>query len=126
MPDRTAPVSAHVKDTETSVLFQPFAFASGSRLPLTTGAVLSMLIPLTAAGEAALAALSTQLPVFVTDWPVPSLLTVAPETVSVAIPDCTEPESPQLKRTLTSALFQPLTFASGSRLPVITGEVLSI
>ena len=43
-----------MKKAVTSVLFQPLAFASGLRLPLTTGDVLSMLIPLTLAEGAAL------------------------------------------------------------------------
>src|SRR6266542_6036556 len=126
MPDCTEPVSAQVKETATSVLFQPSAFASGSRLPLITGAVLSMLMPPTVAGEAALPALSTQLPLLVTDWPAPSPLTVAPATASVAMPDCTEPVSAQLKETVTSLLFQPWALASGSRLPLIVGAVLSM
>src|SRR6266542_4412131 len=126
MPDCTEPVSAQVKETATSVLFQPSAFASGSRLPLITGAVLSMLIPSTVAGEAALPPLSTQSPLLVTDWPAPSPLTVAPATVSVPVPDCTEPLSAQLKETATSLLFQPLALASGLRLPLITGTVLSM
>src|SRR6266536_2438313 len=85
-----------------------------------------MLMPLTVSGEAALPALSTQSPLLVTDWPVPSPLTVAPATVSVAMPDWTEPVSAQLKETATSVLFQPLAFASGLRLPLITGDVLSM
>ena len=39
----------------------------GSRLPLITGEVMSMLTPPTVAGEAALPASSTQLPLFVSD-----------------------------------------------------------
>ena len=70
-----------------SVLFQPLAFAAGSRLPLICGAVLSMLTPPTEADDAAFPALSTQAPLLVTDWPMPSLLRVSPATVSVAMPD---------------------------------------
>src|SRR6266581_1821934 len=99
MPDWTEPVSVQVNETATLVLFQPLAFASGSRLPLMCGDVLSMLMPLTVAEEAALPALSEQTPLLVTDWPGPSPLTVAPATVLVAIPDWTEPVSAQLKDT---------------------------
>src|SRR3989475_6235957 len=126
MPDWTEPVSAQLKEATTSVLFQPLAFAVGSRLPLITGDVLSMLMPPTVAGEAALPALSMQSPLLTTDWPAPSPLTVAPARVSVAMPDCTEPLSVQLKETVTSLLFQPLAFASGSRLPLMCGDVLSM
>src|SRR5438093_2031545 len=126
MADWTAPVSAQVKETVTSLLFQPLAFASGLRLPLITGAVLSILIPPTVAGEAALPALSVHVPVLVNDCPLPSALMVPPATVSVARPDCTEPESAQVKEAVTSVLFQLLAFASGLRLPLTTGAVLSI
>src|SRR5437867_215964 len=83
-------------------------------------------MPPTVAGEAALPALSTQSPLLVSDWPVPSLVTVPPATVSVAMPDWTEPRSPQRKETRTSLSLQPLALASGSRLPLITGAVLSM
>ena len=106
--------------------FQPVVFAWGERLPLICGAVLSMLMPLMVAGDAALPALSEQAPLLVTDWPAPSPLTVAPNTVLIAIPDWTEPVSAQLKETAMSLLFQPLALASGARLPLITGAVLSI
>src|SRR4030095_7613071 len=85
-----------------------------------------MLMPPTVAGEAALPALSTHSPVLVMAWPSPSPLTVAPATVSVAMPDCTEPLSAQLKETVTSLLFQPPELASGLRLPLIPGAVLSM
>src|SRR5437867_3005485 len=126
MPDCTVPVSAQLKEAATSLLFQPLALASGSRLPLITGAVLSMLMPPTVADEAALPALSTQSPLLVTDWPAPSPLTVAPATVSVAMPDWTGPVSAQVKETATSVLFQPLAFAARSRLPLMCGAVLSM
>src|SRR4030095_13286792 len=114
------------KETVTSLLFQPLALASGLRLPLITGAVLSMLMPPTVAAKAALPALSTQSPLFVTDWPAPSSLTVAPATVSCALPDAATPEPAHVKETVTSLLFQPLALASGLRLPLITGAVLSM
>src|SRR5438552_8308980 len=126
MPDFAKPSSAQLKETETLVLFQPWPFARGLRLPLIAGDVLSMLMPSTVAGEAALPALSMQVPVFVRDWPLPSPLTVPPATVSVAMPDWTAPVSAQLKETATSVLFQPWEFACGLRLPLITGDVLSM
>src|SRR5437870_9534967 len=107
MPDWTKPESAQLKETATSVLFQPWEFACGLRLPLIAGAVLSMLMPPTVAGEAALPALSMQVPVFVRDWPLPSPVTVTPATVSVAMPDWTAPVSAQSNETATSLLFQP-------------------
>src|SRR5205085_7110358 len=70
--------------------------------------------------------LSTQLPVFVTDCPAPSELSVWPATVFVAIPDGTLPTSAQLKLTVTVVLFHPMALGAGERLPVITGLVLSI
>ena len=87
MPDWATPASAHMKWTVTSLLFQPLAFASGSRLPLICGLVLSMLMPPTVAEAAALPALSTQAPLLVTDWPAPSEVTVSPATVLPAMPD---------------------------------------
>jgi len=50
MPDCTTPVSAQVKEIATSVLSQPFAFASGSRAAVDYGDILSMLIPPTLPG----------------------------------------------------------------------------
>ena len=49
------------KETVTSELFQPFALASGSRLPTIEGGVLSMLIPFSEV-ETALPALSEHVP----------------------------------------------------------------
>src|SRR5438552_13579011 len=126
MPDWTKPESAQLKETATSLLFQPLAFASGSRLPPITGAVLSMLIPSTVAEGATLPASSMQSPLLVSDCPAPSALTVPPATVSVATPDWTEPASAQPKVTATSVSFQPWEFASGLRLPLISGDVLSM
>ena len=123
MPDR---LSFPLKVTVTSVLFQPKALGGTSRAALAVGLALSMLMLLTADESAALPATSTQLPVFVTVWFAPSVLTVAPATVLVATLDCTAPASAQLKLTVTSTLFQPKAFGAGLRLPVITGLVLSI
>jgi len=76
--------------------------------------------------EATLPALSEHAPLLVTDCPAPSPLTVAPATVLLAIPDCTDPASAQLKETTTSVLFQPLAFGPGVRVPLIEGAVLSM
>ena len=67
MPDFARPLSAQLKEMETLVLFQPWPFARGLRLPLMAGDVLSMLMPSTVAEEAALPALSMQSPLLVTD-----------------------------------------------------------
>src|SRR5207244_2978466 len=90
-----------------------------------TGAVLSMLMPLTVAAAAGLPASSTHEPVLVLDWPAPSAERVPPTTVLSAglMPD---KASAQLKLTTTSVLFQPLALASGRRLPLMTGAVLSM
>src|SRR3989442_12642290 len=120
MPDR---LSFPLKVSVSSVLFQPNALGGTSRGALAVGLVLSMLILLTVDGSAALPATSTQLPVLVTVWLAPSVLTVAPATVLVATPDCTAPASAQLKPTVTSTLFQPKAFGAAFGLPVITGFV---
>src|SRR5882724_9389008 len=84
-----------------------------------------MLMLLTVAGSAVLPALSTQEPVLVTDWPLPSVVKVAPATVSMSTP---EPPvlSVQEKFAATSVLFQPLALAAGLLLPVIAGLFLSM
>lgn len=78
-----------------------------------------MLMSLTVA-LAVLPARSVALPV--TDWPVPSVLTVA-SPVQVAMP---ETESEQEKLTETSVLFQPFALGAGVREPLMYGAVLSI
>src|SRR3989442_14725881 len=55
-PDSTAPVSAQVKFTVTSVLFQPLPLAAGVRPPVITGLVLSIFTVTMPAGAALLAA----------------------------------------------------------------------
>ena len=69
IPLLTVPASpSSLKLTETSVLFQPLALAAGVRTAVGgLGGVLSILMPLTVEESAALPALSTQLPVLVTD-----------------------------------------------------------
>src|SRR5215216_710330 len=83
------------------------------------GAVRSMLMFLTLA-SAVLPALSAAFPV--TDWPAPSLESVA-GSVHPASPDSA---SSHVNVTVTGALFQPLAFAGGVRWPEIVGARLSI
>src|SRR5213593_795441 len=110
--------------TVTLVLFQPKAFAAGKRVANDiTGLVLSMLIPPTVSGLAVLPALSVQAPVLVKDCPAPSPLRVPPPMALAPMP---ERVSAQLKKTDTSVLFQPFAFATGLRLPSITGAVVSM
>jgi hypothetical protein len=63
------PLSVHVKFTPTSVLFQPFAFATGERLPVIPGTTLS----------------SRYDAVPVADWPLQLLLLFA-VAVTVCVP----------------------------------------
>ena len=104
-------------------MFQPLAFGPGEAEAVITGAVLSMLIPLTVAAAAVLPALSWQLPVLVTDWLAPLPVSVAPRTLLVAMPE--PPASAQLNDTVTLVLFQPAALAAGVRLPVMVGAVES-
>src|SRR5438552_4717123 len=113
--------------TVTSVLFQPLTLAAGALTGVgALGGVLSMLMPLTVDGSAALPALSRQLPVLVTEAFCTSAVNVCPATLLVSRPDSTAPVSAQVKFTVTSVLFQPLLSAAGVRPPVIAGLVLSI
>src|SRR5439155_26225945 len=104
-------------------LFHPAEFAAGARLPTIAGLVLSILMLLTVASSAVLPALSVQLPLLVTDWFCPSVVTVPPDTWFVAMPDRL---SAQSNDTVTSVLFQPAALAAGVLLPVSTGFVLSM
>src|SRR5437667_181253 len=125
---RTPPASPFsLNVTVTSVLFQPATLAAGAFAGVgALGGVLSILMPLTVDGSAALPATSTQLPVLVTEAFCTSAVNVCPATLLVSRPDCTAPVSAQVKFTVTSVLFQPLALAAGVRPPVITGLVLSI
>src|ERR1044072_9395696 len=67
-----------------------------------------------------------QAPLEPTDWSAPSLESVWPATVSMAMPERTEPVSAHPKLTTTFSLFQPSLLAAGEREPLITGVVLSI
>ena len=67
-------------------------------LAVITGGVLSMLMGENVTGAALFPALSVQTPVLVTDWLAPSVVTVAPASVLVAIPEI---EAVQVKATVT-------------------------
>src|SRR3954452_5928192 len=102
----------------TSVLYQPFLFGLVVAAALRFGAVLSMLMPLTAA-LALLPALSTAVPstVWLAPWP----RCWGPVTVSM--PDRS---SVPLKDTVTSSEYQPAALAARSGAPVMAGAVLSM
>src|SRR5438477_322564 len=123
-PDCTAPVSAQVKFTVTSVLFQPLALAAGVRPPVITGLVLSI-FTVTLAIALVLPALSVHVPL--TSVPLVSAVRPLP-VVQLSIPLLIVPASPlSLKVTATSVLFQPLTLAAGALTAVGgLGGVLSI
>jgi hypothetical protein len=117
-PERPSEV---VNGTETSVLFQPAAFAAGVAAPnVSVGAVLSMLMLLAVAVALTFPALSVQVPE--ADWLAPSLLSVT-GFVHEATP---EPLSVPVKLTVTSVLFQPWAFGPGEALALAVGGVLSI
>src|SRR5437667_177571 len=123
-PDSTAPVSAQVKFTVTSVLFQPLPLAAGVRPPVIAGLVLSI-FTVTLAVALVLPALSVHVPL--TSVPLVSAVRPLP-VVQLSTPLCTVPASPPLvKLTETSVLFQPLALAAGVRTAVGgLGGVLSI
>src|SRR5437660_12238321 len=93
-PDSTAPVSAQVKFTVTSVLFQPLALAAGVRPPVITGLVLSI-FTVTLAVALALPALSFY--VQLTSVSLVSSVTPLP-VVGLAAPLCTAPASAPLEQ----------------------------
>src|SRR5207248_11537611 len=112
--------SSQEKWAVTSARYQPFSFGSRSRAPVIVGLVLSMLT--CAVSVASLPALSFAVPA--TGCCVPSLVTVC-GAVHDAMPE--RPGwSSHVNVTVTSALFQPLSFGSGDCAWVIVGAVLSI
>jgi hypothetical protein len=119
MPDKLSDI---VPDTVTVTIF-PFGGQSALGLAeaVTTGGVLSMLIPLTVA-VAELPATSVQVPL--TDCPAPS----AERTVGAGGLPSAKPErlSVHVKLTVTLVLFQPFAFGAGDRIPAMLGGVLSI
>src|SRR2546428_3599852 len=104
-------VSAQLKRTVTSFLYQPAALGELVAAPLIVGAVLSMLIPETVV-LALLPALSSAVPL--ADWAAPSALRVI-GLVQLAIP---ERRSEQRKLAVTSLLFQPLALAAELSVPL--------
>jgi len=126
MPDCTTPVSTQLKETETSALFP----AAGVRLRVAATAderrgLVDVDAP-TVAAEAALPPLSTQSPLFVADWPAPSSLSVPPATGVRRDAGLDGARVCAGERDFDIGVVQPLAFASGSRLPLLSGEVLSI
>lgn len=104
----------------TSSLYQPLALAEAVGVPVSVGAVLSMLMSLIEA-LAELSALSTALPG--TDWPAPSVDSrTDPPPVQLLMP---ESASVQVKPTVTSVLFQPNALGAGALVPLMAGLVLS-
>jgi hypothetical protein len=110
--------SAAVHATATSPLYQPAAFGLVVGAPVSVGAILSMLMPLTVA-LAVLSALSLTVPV--TDWFAALLVNV------VGADELFTPDVASLgaNETVTSVLFHPFTLAAGVREPVMLGAVLS-
>ena len=111
--------SLGVKETVTSVLFQPLVFAAGVRLPVMVGAVLSRFT--VTEPEPVLPTLSVTVVVLVTA--VPSVVTesVAGETVFTPEPPVSEPDHV----TVTLDLFHPAALGAGVRTPVAVGASLS-
>src|SRR5580765_5208240 len=108
--------------TVTSVLFQPCAFASGARDPVTSGAVLSILTT----GETKLALLPARsVTLTLPETEEPSALSTSGLAILVAsTPDRL---SDAVKAKWTSLLFQPLTLAAGLAPPKLSdGAVLSM
>src|SRR4051794_14443818 len=117
IPERS---SEQVQCTVTSPLYQPVPFGPVVAAPVSTGAVLSTLMPVTVY-EAVLPAASETSPE--ADWSVPS-----PRVTGLAH-DFT-PErlawSSQVKVTVTSPLYQSLRLAARSADPLIVGSLLSM
>ncbi len=129
-PARPESESLQVQAMATSPLYQPSSLGFVVAAPVTTGAVLSMLMSPTVA-LASLSATSTALPI--TDCLAPSVVTVwfgpqllMPEAkpgLSLVTP-CFG--SSQAKLTVTSVLFHPDAGWEGVRLPVMVGTAVSI
>src|ERR1044072_1993798 len=114
--------SVQLQVTVTSLLFQPLPLAAGRReTGVIPGALLSIGMCPTLAASAAFPALSMQAPLEPTDWSAPSLESVWPATVSVAMPERTEPVSAHPKLTTTFSLFQPSLLAAGGGAPRVPG-----
>lgn len=119
IPDWIALVSPQVKETATSVLFQPLAFAPGLRLPLIAGAVLSMR---TVTGW--LAVPPALVAVQVSVWPAVSLVRVeGPQPLDDVTVDSASVTD---QVTETSVLFHPFALGEGVTCGTITGGVVSV
>ena len=119
MPDWTEPVSAQLKETATSVLFQPLAFAPGLRLPLIAGEVLSIR---TVTGWVAVppALVAEQVSV----WPAVSLVKrEGPQPVDDVTVDSVSVTD---QVTETSPLFHPFALGEGVACGTTTGGVVSV
>src|SRR6185437_3651092 len=104
----------------TSLLYQPSALGPGLVVgkPLSSGAVLSMLIPLTVV-LALLPAASVAVPVML--WLLPS-----PRVTGAGQTSTPERVSAQVKVTVTLPLYQPPALAVRFRAALIVGGVLSM
>src|SRR5207237_77138 len=119
IPER---LSVAVNGTDTAVLFQPLTFGAGEDVPkVTTGRVLSILMPDLVTGSLTFPALSVQVP--------GGELRLVPSAVKVAVGrqlSITDKESLPEKVTTTSLLFPPAAFGAGEAAAVTTGLVLSM
>src|SRR5688500_14093293 len=122
---RPESASLAVHATTTSSLYHSAPWPSmplgaPTAAPLSDGAVLSMLMPVTPA-LLTLSALSTAVPG--TDWLAPSVLSATePPPVQLLMPDS---PSEHVKPTVTFVLFQPAAFGAGLRVASMDGAVLS-
>src|SRR5207244_13296564 len=93
-PDSESPQVKVTVGLPVATLYQPVtAGLPGVMVRVIVGFVLSMLMPLTVEESAEFPALSVQVPLLVTNWPAPSLLSVAPVTVLSVCHDWTAPHS---------------------------------
>ncbi len=115
-------VSAQVKLTVTSVLFQPFALAAGVRLPLIVGGVLSIFTA-REVNVAVFPALSVTVTVPLTADP----SVISTKGLGIEVEATPERLSVVVKLKETSVLFHPAALAAGLCAPKLSvGGVLSI
>jgi hypothetical protein len=119
---RPESASLAVQAMTTLPLYQPLAFAAVVGAPLSEGAVLSTLTPVTDAVVLPLSARSVAAPL--ADWSAPSARTT--DAGHDLTPDACAPGSAQSKLTVTFVLFQPFALPlAGVRVAPIVGGVLS-
>ena len=111
--------SEQVKLTVTFVLFQPFAFAAGARLPEIVGAVLSNFTTTDPVPE--LPTWSLAVDVFVT----PAVSAVTLSVAGVGPDPMPDPASVAPHVIVAFDLLQPAAFGAGDTAPVTAGAVLS-